>query len=206
MERYYLRKPITKDQKDSMKIICSDLQKASTQDSEIPLPINEWKELCNYLDWAFSDVKNPPLQYSVPIGYRRNTLKYNFGKGFSIRLPGTFIEDLSAQNSTLLRDGDKSVRITLLEASGKGRLQDAAKLPNIHYIGERTVIDYFVAENRYLASYGKTMDGGQEIFELFGMLITSDTIAMITIHWTDDTETEWAIDLFKQARRERKAS
>ncbi len=197
------RKPATNREEAVLLDTLDCLEHASKLDRSIPLPNKEWRELCELAGKPDLVSQNPPLEFPIQIGYRRNVVRYNFPCDYWICLPGTFLEEYD-ENATVLHDGDKVFRITVFTVKDQMQqdIKDTMRISFDSFPFGSQQIDVVKNDYRYLAQFGKTREDDSEYYILFGQVGGKDKLAMVTISWRDEADEGWAVDMFQSIQVE----
>ena len=118
------RDPLTEHEAELMEAVLRHLDSAYSLDPDLKYPWPEWSEILEYLgsEYEQADLVREMADQTedklhLPLGYRRRDVRKNLGGGWSIVIPGDFVEELEEGQTFLAFDETRNIRVTCMSAS-----------------------------------------------------------------------------------------
>ncbi|MBK9769544.1 MAG: hypothetical protein IPP57_01720 [Candidatus Obscuribacter sp.] len=120
------REPLTEAEAELLESILQHLDSAYGLDPDLAYPWREWDEIIGFMgaNYELSELIEENAEKAEMllgennlIGYRRKDVRKNLGGGWSVALPGTFVEEMEEGQTFLAYDETKNVRVTCMSAS-----------------------------------------------------------------------------------------
>ena len=199
------RDPLTENEAELFESVLRHLDAAYNLDPDLKYPWGEWLEI---LECLGSTCENAELVRSLgpdeqaasgaePIGYRRHDVRKNLGGGWSIAIPGDFVEELEEGQTFLAFDETRNVRVTCMSASDTtGNSLNALEiLKKIKVVDDPLKYEQGKVVGR---AYFEAVDEPQTNFLMLrGVTAASGTFTQITICFELEEQREWAIDTWR---------
>ncbi|MBU6453784.1 MAG: hypothetical protein KGS72_18535 [Cyanobacteria bacterium REEB67] len=199
------RDPLTEHEAELLEAVLRHLDSAYNLDPDLNYPWGEWLEILDFMGGICENAElvrtlGPAEQADEsrpPIGYRRHDVRKNLGGGWSIAIPGDFVEELEEGQTFLAFDETRNVRVTCMSASDtSGNSLDA----------EQILRKIKVYDNPLTYEQGKVL--GRAFFEevaepetnfwmLRGVTAASGTFTQVTVCFEADEQRQWAIDTWR---------
>lgn len=173
--------------------IRKNIEKAAQLSSAIPLPLADYRLLCELDGLMAPTLQNPELQSDYPVGYRKETITHRFGN-LLIPLHGSFMID-DQEDDLVFYDGEenlRSVRMSAFEAAQPAK-----------QFSENLFTDVSSAPEEFSAGYGRgkmayagqVKDGWHQVI---AQILTGRQITLITVSLHDEADKEWAYSFLRR--------
>lgn len=198
------REPLTEEEEDLLEICLQHLDSAYGLDPDLNFPFVEWSQIVDYLGATYElgemvEERAESLKRNLHslIGYRRRSVRKDLGGGWSIALPGNFVEDLEEGQTFLAYDDKKNLRVTCMAASDPvGKPLDAMDI-----LGKIKVLDDPLKHERgkvnSRAFFERVEQDGTVFWMLRGVSACDGSFAQITICFEEDRDRDWALDTWQ---------
>lgn len=200
------REPLTEAEAELLESILQHLDSAYGLDPDLAYPWREWDEIIGFMgaNYELSELieENAEkaeilLGENSLIGYRRKDVRKNLGGGWSVALPGTFVEEMEEGQTFLAYDETKNVRVTCMSASdNSGQPLSAEEI--LHKI--RVFDDPMSYERGGVlgrAFFEKIEEEDASFWMLRGVSAADGTFAQVTICFETEVEQTWAMSIWR---------
>jgi len=190
-EDCYFRPSARSDQDKSVnEYIRTHLEKAAELSSDIPLPLDEYKLLCELDGITVRQLQNPELKTDYPIGYRREMVTETIGN-LKITLPGSFLCD--TEKDLVYYDNEEnwhSVVVTALRAKNPPEFA-----PQVFSNAQSGTEDFPAGDGCGRMAYaGQQKDG---CYQVIAQILSGMQVTFITVSFGDEFEKEWAFEFLR---------
>lgn len=188
------RPPILDDEREAMRDVAAQLELAWRADPTLAFPWREWQEVLGYLGIGGTIAEEVRHRASATgtapsIGYRRGDVRIVVGGSWSIRLPGSFAEEIETDGSFHGWDHRRDVRFRAIEAAGDD------PLPRLRKPGSPAALEHAGPRVR---SRAMLVEGtGGEASRLVALCSSAADVGVCTITWADPDDREWALDAWR---------
>ena len=200
------RPPASPAEAESYRLIDGCLQRACEADSSLAYPWAAWAELLRLLgedERARSvESRRPQAPASEPaIGYRRWPMQRPLVGGWTIRLPGSYYDELQEGGRTVVYWwGERVVRASVLTVTGKdGAAADFLPQPQAGEFDE--VLTWQGEEGTGWAGLGRAQQGGRPYHLLQSYLAAEGSLCIVSICCERAEDRAWAIETWRSIRR-----
>jgi len=167
--------------------IRSNIETAAGLSSSIPLPLSEYRLLCELDGITAKLLNNPELQTDYTIGYRRGMVTHKLGN-LQITLPGDFLLDTEDNHVILYDDEENWHAVRLTAFRGKEPPEFSDKL----FADSASPAEEFAVEN----GRGKMAYAGwqekDKCHQVIAQILSGLQVTLITVSFGDENEKEWA--------------
>ncbi|RPI89214.1 MAG: hypothetical protein EHM42_03400 [Planctomycetaceae bacterium] len=211
------RAPLDDDELALLQAVHSDLAEAYRLDPALSFPWREWDELLTFADVESDDPITVPdkLRTTIrefaaaqppgePIGYRRGKVRSTLAGGWSVEVPGSLLESVDDEGNWGAIDDDRQVWISSLSLSR----EDGEPVPAreiLESVLEETEGDIpFRTDDEIIGSANCTFEDDSETphWELSGRCAVEGSVALTTILFTNESDREWAIGVWRSIRHQ----
>lgn len=196
------REPLTEKEAELLERIMEHLDSAYSLDPDLKYPWKEWAQVIEYLgcEYELEDQIETMAQKPVAsklVGYRRQGVRKNLGGGWSVAVPGNFVEELEEGQTFLAFDETRNVRVTCMSASDSaGNSLDALDiLQKIKVLDDPLTYEHGPVHGR--AFFERVADEDSAFWMLRGVSAAHGTFSQITICFETEAEQLWAIETWK---------
>ncbi|MCA0314879.1 MAG: hypothetical protein LCH63_13740 [Candidatus Melainabacteria bacterium] len=200
------REPLTESEAELNETVLRHLDSAYNLDPDLEFPWREWAQIIAYSGSdcemsAFIEEKADQSDFREArlslVGYRRYDVRKNLGGGWSIAIPGTFVEELEEGQTFLAYDETRNVRVTCMSATdAAGQPLDAEEI-----LRKIKVIDDPVRYERNgifgRAFFEKITEEDAEFWMLRGVASAEGTFAQVTICFEEEDDQTWALSIIR---------
>jgi hypothetical protein len=200
------RGPLTEREAELMETVLRHLDSAYALDPDLQYPWREWAELldcmgCNYeLSELVEEMAVKSEQCALQVGmvgYRRYDVRKNLGGGWSVAIPGKFVEELEEGQTFLAFDETRNVRVTCMSATDSS----GAVLEPLDILKKIKVFDDPLTFERGLvfgrAFFEKIEESDATFWMLRGVTAAKGTFAQVTVCFEAESEKEWALSTWR---------
>ena len=200
------REPLTETEAELLETILRHLDSAYSLDPDLEFPWREWSQIIDFLGTNYeltdfveemADKSDLAFGRLSLVGYRRFDVRKNLGGGWSVAIPGTFVEELEEGQTFLAYDETRNVRVTCMSATdSSGNTLDAAEiLRKIRVIDDP--ISYEKGKVLGRAFFEKIEEEDATFWMLRGVSAASGTFAQVTICFEEEDEQPWALSIWR---------
>lgn len=196
------REPLTEKEAELLERIMDHLDSAYSLDPDLNYPWQEWAEVIEFLGCEYEweeqiDKRARSAARAELVGYRRQDVRKNLGGGWSVAVPGNFVEELEEGQTFLAFDETRNVRVTCMSASDSNgnSLEAGDILRKIKVIDDPLQYEFGPVQGR--AFFEHAVDDESAFWMLRGVSAAQGTFAQITICFESESEQSWAIDTWK---------
>ncbi len=200
------REPLTETEAELLETILRHLDSAYSLDPDLEFPWREWSQIIDFLGTNYeltafveemADKSDLAFGRLSLVGYRRFDVRKNLGGGWSVAIPGTFVEELEEGQTFLAYDETRNVRVTCMSATdSSGNTLDAAEiLRKIRVIDDP--ISYEKGKVLGRAFFEKIEEEDATFWMLRGVSAASGTFAQVTICFEEEEEQPWALSIWR---------
>jgi hypothetical protein len=199
------QEPITEEDRATLDDVLNHLERGYELDPTLQFPWQEWSELIDYVGMKRRFESNVTSlafgsQSGNRIGYRRRDVIWrNIPGHWSIRVPGSFVQDFEEDGTWRAWDHERTVRVTSLSfSSTSGRTKSAEELIAGH-ANEQGIPSITHREGNLIATAGikQTQEAGEEYWVLSGLTAVPDHLAICTVAFDEFKYREWAVETWK---------
>ena len=187
----YFRPSARSDRDKSVnEYIRTHLEKAAELSSEIPLPLKEYKLLCEFDGITARQLQNSELETDYPIGFRREMVTETIGN-LKITLPGSYLSD--TENNLVYYDNEEnwhSVVITALHAKNPPEFA-----PQVFANVQSCVEDFPVGDGRGRMAYAGQQEDG--CYQVIAQILSGMQVTFMTVSFGKEGEKEWAFEFLR---------
>jgi len=197
------RDPLTEGEAELLECVLGHLDSAYNLDPDLKYPWAEWYEIITYLgtQYELNDLVEEKAaeccEEHVSLGYRRRDVRKNLGGGWSVVIPGDFVEELEEGQTFLAFDQTRNVRVTCMSASDtSGNSLDATEiLKKIKVYDDPLKYEQGAVLGR---AYFETVTEPESAFWMLrGVTAASGTFTQVTVCFESEDERQWAIDTWR---------
>lgn len=196
------RPPLVELEAELLTLCLQYLETAYSLDPDLDYPWREWAEIVDYLECECEYIEDVKRKIELMdtdemlVGYRRRSLRKDLGGGWSIALPGDFVEELEEGQTFLAYDETKNLRVTCMTASDTtGQPLDAVEI-----LTKIKVMDDPLKHERgkiiARAFFEKAQEDDATFWMLRGVCACLGSFAQITICYEDERDRDWALDVW----------
>lgn len=212
------REPIDDDEMSLLQSIHSDLSESYRLDPSLSLPWREWNELLEFAESANEEPLDvtPQLRRTIRefaathpagdrIGYRRGRVRSQVAGGWSIEVPGSLLETIDDEGNWGTMDEDRQVWVSSLSL----QREEGGPVPAEEIL--ETVLEEapgdipFTAEEGIIGSARCSFENDAETphWQLSGRCAVEGSVALTTILFTNESDRDWAISVWRSIRFQR---
>ena len=191
------REPRTEKERSVMAAFVEACAKAVELDPHVEIPRQGWMECCKHLNL---DVPQEALREDAigPLGYRRGWIHFPISAGWSILLPGSFSQELAANNVWRGWEEDREVRVQIFPLQRPGAVEEILPRMKAEPKGQR-----FNAKNTEIGFYGVgdcfPVENGDKLQFETEYLCKDSVLALAG--QVPGTDLEWVKGLWESVRR-----
>jgi hypothetical protein len=198
------RDPLTENEAELLQSVLNHLDMAYNLDPDLKYPWHEWSELLQYLGSQYeqADLVREMADKSghegaEPLGYRRHDVRKNLGGGWSVVIPGDFVEELEEGQTFLAFDETRNVRVTCMSATDPSgnSLSAGDILRKIKVFDDPLKYEQGAVIGR--AYFEEVVEPDSAFFMLRGVTAASGTFTQVTVCFEGEYQRQWAIDTWR---------
>ncbi|MBS1990679.1 MAG: hypothetical protein JSS83_09195 [Cyanobacteria bacterium SZAS LIN-3] len=198
------RDPLTENEAELLEAVLRHLDSAYNLDPDLNYPWPEWSEILQYLGshYEHEDLVREMAHKAedtehVPVGYRRRDVRKNLGGGWSVVIPGDFVEELEEGQTFLAFDETRNVRVTCMSASDTAgnSLSATEILKKIKVFDDPLKYEQGAVIGR--AYFEAVTEPESAFWMLRGVTAANGTFTQVTVCFESEEQRQWAIDTWR---------
>lgn len=200
------REPLTEGEAELLETVLRHLDSAYALDPDLEYPWREWSqiigytgsncELADFVEGMSIKAEEKVTRFSF-IGYRRHDVRKNLGGGWSVAIPGNFVEELEEGQTFLAYDETRNVRVTCMSASdSSGKILCAADILRTIKVFDDPVA-YERGKVMGRAFFEKVDEEDASFWMLRGVSAADGTFAQVTICFEQESDQPWALAIWR---------
>jgi len=198
------RDPLTENEAELLQSVLTHLDLAYNLDPDLKYPWQEWFEILSYLGCQYEQADmvremagRAGREEHLPVGYRRHEVRKNLGGGWSVVIPGDFVEELEEGQTFLAFDETRNVRVTCMSATDTSGNSLSAEdiLKKIKVFDDPLKYEQGAVVGR--AYFEEVTEPDSAFFMLRGVTAASGTFTQVTVCFELDEQRQWAIDTWR---------
>lgn len=200
------RDPLTENEAELMQSVLHHLDLAYSLDPDLKYPWQEWREILQYLGSQYeqaemveemADRQCEAEEEHCPVGYRRHDVRKNLGGGWSVVIPGDFVEELEEGQTFLAFDETRNVRVTCMSATDTSGNSLSAEdiLRKIKVFNDPLKYEQGAVIGR--AYFEQVSEADTAFFMLRGVTAASGTFTQVTVCFEREDQRQWAVETWR---------
>jgi hypothetical protein len=198
------RDPLTETEAELLEAVLRHLDCAYNLDADLKYPWPEWFEILQYLGSQYEQadlVREMAIlaesEEHYPVGYRRRDVRKNLGGGWSVVIPGDFVEELEEGQTFLAFDETRNVRVTCMSASDTAGNSLSAEdiLKKIKVYDDPLKYEQGAVIGR--AYFEEVAESDSAFSMLRGVTAASGTFTQVTVCFEAEDQRQWALDTWR---------